>query len=76
MLGVTIQINDKLIAFYEIRRMWPVDRQPSNSTMCQYHVFDEEGNAVLGQPVYHRYGAGAERLVYKVLGKLHRGRKR
>lgn len=76
MLGVTLQINDRVIVFYEIRRMWPVDRQPSNSTMCQYAVFDEQGNQVLDRTVYHRYGAGAERLVYKVLGKLHRGRAR
>ena len=76
MLGVTLQINEKILAFYEIRRVYPVDRHPSNSTMCQYFVYDEEGNQVLDRTVYHRYGAGAERLVYKVLGKLHRGRKK
>lgn len=76
MLGVTLQINDRLIAFYEIRRMKPVDRQPSNSTLCMYHVFDEEGNDVLGRPVYHVYGRGAHALVYKVLGKINRLKRR
>jgi hypothetical protein len=76
MLGVTIQINERLLAFYEIRRMKPVDRQPSQSTLCLYHVFDEEGHDVLGHPVYHQYGRGAGALVYKVLGKINRLKRR
>jgi hypothetical protein len=76
MLGVTLQINEKILAFYEIRRVFPVDRQPANSTMCQYRVFDEEGNQLLDKPVYHRYGQGAERLAFKVLGKLNRGKRK
>lgn len=76
MLGVTIQINERIISFYEIRRMAPVDRQPTPSMMCQYHVFDEEGNRVLGEPVYHLFGRGAEALVYKVLGKINRLKRR
>lgn len=72
MLGVTIQINDRVLAFYEIRRMHPVDRQPLPSTICEYNVFDDEGNLLLPDRVKHRFGKGADALVYKVLGKLER----
>lgn len=72
MLGVTIQINDRVLAFYEIRRVKPVDTHPMPSTICEYKVFDEEGNQILAEHVKHRFGKGANALVFKVLGKLER----
>lgn len=75
MLGVTLQINEKVIAFYEIRRLFPLDVRPMPSTICEYGVYDDEGNEILGESVKHRFGKGAEALVFKVLGKLVRKRR-
>jgi len=72
MMGIALSINDKLLAFYEVRRVEPVDRLPAPTTLCTYRVFDDEGNEALPEPIQHRYGWGAESLAYRVLGKLKR----
>ena len=71
MLGVTLQINDKVIAFYEIRRMHPLYVELKDSTRCVYNVFDDEGNLLI-EGVKHRYGDKAEALTAKVLRKIHK----
>ena len=72
MMGITLSINDKILAAYAVQRIKPVDRQPSPSTVCEYIVTDDEGNEILGEHIFHRYGWGAEALAYRVLGKLKR----
>lgn len=65
MLHVTIQINERTIEYFGIRRLYPIDRQPTASTLCRYVVTDAEQNE-LGE-VTHRYGNKAASLVRKVL---------
>lgn len=72
MMDITLSINEKVLAFYSVQRVHPVDRQPSPNTVCQYIVTDEEGNEILNERIFHRYGWGAEALAYRVLGKLKR----
>ena len=73
MLGVTLQINARVIAFYEIRRIKPLGGLTPN-TICTYNVFDDEGNLLI-EGVKHRYGDMAEILTAKVLRKIHKLRK-
>jgi hypothetical protein len=74
MLGVTLQINDRVIAFYEIRRMHPVCRAMQDNTIGTYNVYDDEGNLMI-EGIKHRYGDMAEILTAKVLRKIHKLRK-
>lgn len=71
MLGVTLQINDRVIAFYEIRRMHPVCKAMQDNTIGTYNVYDDEGNLMI-EGIKHRYGDRAEALVAKVMRKVRK----